>query len=83
MKSIGKNLEFIKKNKVKITIEGRHMPGGAEHNLICWICGIKPAVYSMYPNWMFLPCWRCQSNIKTEGVWNRLKKPWWKFWSVI
>ena len=69
--NIGSNLDYIKKNKVKITIESRHMPGGAEHNLMCWFCNKSKAVYSMYPNWVFMPCWGCQKRL--EGMWT--KKP--------
>lgn len=77
---IGYNLKYIEKHPVRITIESRHLPGGADHNLICWICDKKSAIYSMYPYWMFLPCYDCQGNIKGEGIWNILKKKWWEFW---
>ena len=65
-------LKFIRNNPVKITIESRHLPGGADHNLICWICNKEQAVYSMHPNWVFQPCWKCQQ--KFEGMWT--KKNW-------
>lgn len=38
----------------------------AEHNLLCWLCEEKPAVYDMNPNFIFRPCWGCQEvfNLK-------------------
>lgn len=76
-KTIGENLEYIKKNKVHIVIESRHMPGGSEHNLICWMCNKRPAIYYMNPNWIFMPCRECQKIY--VGFWSK-KKPWWQFW---
>ena len=82
MKSIKKNLEFIKKYKVRITLESRHLPGGTDHNLICWLCNRRSAVYAMYPQWVFMPCWKCQKQY--EGIWtekkNWLGKLWKKFY---
>lgn len=77
MKTVGENLKFIKENPVKITIESRHLPGGSDHNLVCWVCGKQSAIYSMYPDWCFLPCWECQEHIDSP-VWR--KKKWWEFW---
>lgn len=74
-KEISKNLFIINNHKLKITIESRHMPGGAEHNLVCWLCNNNPAVYSMHPNWIFKPCWDCQ---KKYGIGKKNK--WWEFW---
>lgn len=33
------------------------------HNLICWVCGERKAVYHMYPVWCFGPCWECNGDI--------------------
>jgi hypothetical protein len=55
-----------------------HAEGGfAWHNLACWLCNERPAVYSMHPNWCFLPCRECQRRIDSP-VWTperrRLKR---------
>ena len=48
------------------------------HNLMCWLCDKQPAVYNVYPNFIFLPCWKCQKiNI---GWWSKKKKRWYEFW---
>lgn len=44
------------------------------HELLCWFCKEKSAVYSAYPQWCFLPCWDCQKRYK--GVWT--KKTFWQ-----
>lgn len=75
--TIGERLDFISKNKVNIMMESRHLPGGTEHNLICWMCEDKPAIYSMNPEWIFLPCRDCQKKYK--GIWTNTKK-WWQVW---
>ena len=72
-KSIGQNLAYIDKHPLHITIEWRHMPGGCEHNLMCWLCGKNKAVYNMHPNWRFEPCWKCQESMDKP-------KKWYEFW---
>jgi len=76
-KTIGENLDFIRRNKVYITIESRHLPGVADHNLMCWICNRKSAIYLMNPHWIFMPCRKCQGDY--IGFWTK-KIPWWQFW---
>lgn len=76
-KTVGETLEYIKKHPVRITIESRHLPGGSDHNLICWMCNKDSAIYSMHPDWIFLPCWECQR--KRIGYWTK-KKKWYQFW---
>ena len=45
------------------------------HNIICWMCDKNPAVYSVNPEWVFKPCWKCQKLIGMLP-----KKKWWQFW---
>jgi hypothetical protein len=45
----------------------------AHHNLVCWLCNVRPAVYDMHPNWFFRPCWTCQKKIAPPRMW-------WQFW---
>ena len=47
------------------------------HSVMCWICDKEPAVYSTWPNFIFIPCWKCQKKYK--GWWTK-KKKWWEFW---
>ncbi|MDZ4210053.1 MAG: hypothetical protein U1C56_02640 [Candidatus Curtissbacteria bacterium] len=55
--------------------------GGANHNLLCWICNENKAVYNMYPNWIFQPCWDCQARLDLTGIEIEYKKKkWWEFW---
>lgn len=55
--------------------------GGTSHNLLCWICNENKAVYNMYPNWIFQPCWDCQAKLGLTGIEIEYKKKWWwKFW---
>ena len=49
-------------------------PGGHSHRLECWLCHKEPAVYDGYPNWCFVPCWKCQK--KANGMW--VKKTFWQ-----
>ena len=42
---------------------------GASHNLVCWLCNKNSAVYDMHPNWVFRPCWDCQSRINPKKSW--------------
>ncbi len=30
----------------------------AEHDILCWLCGVRPAVYDLNAV-AFLPCWEC------------------------
>ncbi len=48
--------------------------GAFTHDLQCWICDERPAVYSAYPDFCFLPCWYCQETNK--GIWT--KKTFWQ-----
>ena len=41
----------------------------AIHNLTCWICLERPAVYDLYPHWIFRPCWECQKGISASRSW--------------
>ena len=55
--------------------------GAVSHNLLCWICNKKKAVYNMYPNWIFQPCWDCQARLGLTGIEVKYKKKkWWEFW---
>jgi len=74
MKTINQNLNYIEDNPVKITIESRHLPGGSDHNLICWVCEKRHAIYSMHPEWIFKPCNKCERKIHGKP------KKWWEFW---
>ena len=45
------------------------------HDVLCWLCNARSAVYDMNPNWVFRPCWECQESIGATGriIWrNRL-----------
>ena len=44
------------------------------HSVICWLCDKDSAVYSAYPEFIFLPCWDCQKT--HNGHWN--KKKWYQ-----
>lgn len=49
----------------------------ALHNLMCWMCEERKAVYHMYPTWCFGPCWECNAEIggrleRTHGLEQRL-----------
>lgn len=48
------------------------------HSVICWICNEQSAVYCM-PDWIFKPCWDCQSKLGMTGV-KLEKKKWYEFW---
>ncbi len=49
-------------------IEPRHIPliqqhgPAVEHDIVCWVCERKPAVYDMNAN-VFLPCWGCGRSL--------------------
>lgn len=51
-----------------------YMGGAAIHDLKCWLCKKESAVYNMNPNWVFEPCWKCQSMLggKIFRIKNRL-----------
>lgn len=49
------------------------MGGAAIHNLKCWFCKERSAVYDIHPVWAFLPCWECQEKI--PGKIYRVKNP--------
>jgi hypothetical protein len=51
----------------------------ATHNLMCWLCDERPAVYKMHPDWVFAPCWTCQAQIASPVGTQR--RPWWRFWA--
>jgi len=44
--------------------------GAHTHDLGCWRCMKRPAVYSM-PEGVFLPCWECQRKPR-PGVLRRV-----------
>lgn len=46
----------------------------AFHNLSCWLCNERPAVYSMHPQWCFLPCVECQARVQSP-VWTPERRP--------
>lgn len=48
------------------------------HSVICWICNEQSAVYSM-PDWIFKPCWDCQSKLGMIGIQLQKKKKWYEF----
>lgn len=48
----------------------------ALHNLTCWFCNERPAMFMMSPWWVFYPCEECQA--KFQGAWTPKKKKWWK-----
>ena len=62
-------------------------PGIYQHNLLCWLCEERPAVYQANPHWCFAPCWECQKDrapynaeawwVEAEAVRER-RKPWWR-----
>jgi len=60
----------MKKIKVKIEFFGPV----AEHNLLCWHCFEKSAIYDINKS-IFKPCWHCQ---KIFGMLNH--KKWYQFW---
>lgn len=41
--------------------------GIVDHDVLCWLCNKRPAVYDMNPTWVFRPCWKCQKEIKRGG----------------
>ena len=41
----------------------------ATHNVKCWLCGDKPAIYNMNPVWRFEPCWSCQKVLNETKSW--------------
>lgn len=69
-------------NKPKLTTTKLCDYGGSPvvvHSVKCWLCDKRSAVYSAYPEFIFKPCWYCQS--KYLGQWT--KKPrWYEFWKV-
>jgi len=65
-----------KKPKLKVTQMFDY--GGSPviaHSVMCWLCDERSAVYSAYPNFIFLPCSKCQEF--HTGYWNKRKK-WWQ-----
>lgn len=56
-------------NDIRITIE--HIGPVSTHNLICWVCNERKAVYHMNPTWCFSPCWECDKAI--GGALHRIK----------
>lgn len=46
----------------------------ALHNLQCWFCRERSAVFDMSPNWCFLPCWECQKRY--VGIWTKKPTRW-------
>lgn len=58
---------------LRIRIE--HIGPAATHNVICWLCNERKAVYRMYPVWCFSPCWECDRQI--GGMLIR-KRKWWR-----
>lgn len=60
---------------IHISIEPHGM--GATHNLMCWLCGLRKAVYNMSPVWAFQPCDECSSKF-LGGQLKRERK--WKVW---
>lgn len=53
----------MKQRKIKIIAIGML----SDHDVMCWVCDKKPAVYDMNPTWVFRPCWKCQKNIGRDG----------------
>ncbi len=52
-------------------------PGFAQHDVLCWLCNERPAVYDMNPTWVFRPCWECQERIGRGGtILFRNRLPW-------
>jgi hypothetical protein len=49
--------------------------GAIGHNVLCWLCDEKSAVYYANPKFVFYPCWSCQEIY--EGEWTK-KKSWWE-----
>lgn len=68
---------FVTKLGKDIYVEMMEYGPAVEHNLMCWLCRENHAVYSMHPNWVFKPCWECQSKLGLMGV--EVKK-WYQFW---
>ena len=53
----------MKQRKIKLKFIGPF----ADHDVLCWICNQKSAVYDMSPVWVFRPCYRCQDDIGRAG----------------
>ena len=69
---------FVKQPpKNKLIVKMFEMGPAIDHNLVCWLCDKRSAVYYTWPKFIFYPCWRCQE--KYEGAWTK-KKPWYKLW---
>jgi hypothetical protein len=58
-----------------VQIDFEYIFMGADHNLMCWVCNKRKAVYNMYPVWVFQPCWQCNQDIGGEVV---RKRPWFR-----
>lgn len=48
----------------KVTLE--HHGPATLHDVLCWACNKRSAVYSMHPVWAFEPCWKCNEQIGGE-----------------
>ena len=54
----------------------------ALHNLQCWFCRERSAVFDMGPNWHFIPCWECQK--KYQGIWTAPEQSWYRrVWDAV
>lgn len=66
---------WVNKPATKVKIKLCEIGPAINHNLICWLCDKEPAVYDMYPNWVFRPCWDCQKKMKDQKIsaWDKAK----------
>lgn len=55
-------MKWIKKEPKLRSIEAMEIGSAVLHNVMCWVCEKEPAVYSMNPDWIFRPCWKCQKK---------------------